>query len=609
MRYYHDRKIYSSKLCISLSQGFALPTVLILSLTLLILGLSAFQVGLATTQALNDQQWNRVAQEAAQAGVNYATSCLGKADSINTSTWSSLSPATDCKGTSNGSSVYYAQASSGETPNWRATFTVSAIASPINGKPRSTVMGKLELIGASNVVTKTYTSSTNVLLNITTSSSLTAKKVMTSGANTCVIASDNQAYCSGYNNYGQLGDGTTTNQPSPVKFQLPSGLKAVDMRLTGSASCVLASDKQLYCYGYNTDGKFGDGTRNNTTGTTPAKFNLPAGVSVREIPKHNRSDATCVIASDEKVYCAGINANGEFGNGTTTYYQSSPTAFCGASCSVANLNGSNNRVTFAHVGSFNNICVVVHIVSALTNLGYCAGYNASGQLGDGTTVSKSTPTLFGSGSAMGGNIYQIASNNGATCAIAWSDDKTYCSGTNGSGQLADGTTTGRITPVPSFSGSPSALKTFSYYSSTCTMFMTTELYCSGDNNYGKLGNGTTGGSTVAFTRYGITGGGVKDFDIGSLAICALTIKQDIYCSGWNGAGEFGNGNTTNNATPQKYNLPSGLGVVSWSFTDTHVCAVATDDQAYCAGRNDYGQIGDGTTTLRSTPVKFSLPSS
>jgi len=583
--------------------AFALPTVLIISLVLLILGLSTLQVSSSIARSLQDQHWQRLAKEAGQAGVAYAKSCLQE---NGTDYWSAgLAPNKNCKG--GGTGGYVAQDTS-STPNWKSTFTVTSPNNIDGSGLRAKSIGTVQLLSASGVVLKSYTSEYTVMINVQSSSVLTAKKVQTSGANTCVIASDNQAYCSGYNNYGQLGDGTTTNQPSPVKFQLPAGLKAVDMRVTGSASCILASDKQLYCYGYNGDGKFGDGTRNNTIATTPAKFVLPAGVSIREIPKHNRSDATCVIASDEKLYCAGINASGEFGNGTSTYYQSSPTAFCGASCSVANLNGSNNRMIYAHVGSFNNVCVVVHIVSALTNLGYCAGYNASGQLGDGTTTTKNTPTLFGGGSSMAGNLYQISSNNATTCAIAWVDDKTYCSGNNSSGSLADNTTTQRLTPVPSFGGSPSALKTHSFYSSTCTMFMTTELYCSGDNNYGKLGNGGTG-TTVNYTRYGIPGGGVKDFDIGTIAICALTIKQEIYCSGWNGAGEFGNGNTTNNSTPQKYNLPSGLGAVSWSFTDTHVCTVATDDQVYCAGRNDYGQVGDGTTTLRSTPVKFQLPSS
>ncbi len=324
---------------------------------------------------------------------------------------------------------------------------------------------------------------------------------------------------------------------------------------------------------------------------------------MREIPKTTRTDGICVIATNERLYCAGINQYGEFGNGGTTYYQTTPVPFCGASCSNTNLNGSHTKIISAHAGGFGNICVVTHdITGGIYNYAYCAGNNGSGRLGDGTTTSRSSPILFATGQVQ---INQAYSNNGITCAASY---VVYCAGYNSSSQLADGTTTTRMTPVQSFGGSLGVLKIYNFYSSNCAIFISTEMWCTGDNNYGKLGNGTTG-NTIAMARFAVSGGGVKDFDIGTIAICALTTSGSVYCAGWNGAGEFGNGTTTNSTTPVKYNIPNGASAVDWSFTDTVVCVVGSDANAYCSGRNTYGSLGDDTMTDRSTPVKFQLTSS
>ena len=173
--------------------AFALPTVLIISLVLLILGLSTLQVSSSIARSLQDQHWQRLAKEAGQAGVAYAKSCLQE---NGTDYWSAgLAPNKNCKG--GGTGGYVAQDTS-STPNWKSTFTVTSPNNIDGSGLRAKSIGTVQLLSASGVVLKSYTSEYTVMINVQSSSVLTAKKVQTSGANTCVIASDNQAYCSGY---------------------------------------------------------------------------------------------------------------------------------------------------------------------------------------------------------------------------------------------------------------------------------------------------------------------------------------------------------------------------------------------------------------------------
>ena len=146
------------------------------------------------------------------------------------------------------------------------------------------------------------------------------------------------------------------------------------------------------------------------------------------------------------------------------------------------------------------------------------------------------------------------------------------------------------------------------YKHVCAINSEDKLYCWGWNAQGQLGDGTTtDGMTPKFVGdYGLLGGaGVKSVSAGSNHTCAINNDNKLYCWGWNGQGELGNGTTTQNSRPSLVNgtgLLDGLGVKSVSAGSMHTCAINNDNKLYCWGYNYYGQLGNGTKTDSLTPI-------
>jgi alpha-tubulin suppressor-like RCC1 family protein len=225
------------------------------------------------------------------------------------------------------------------------------------------------------------------------------------------------------------------------------------------------------------------------------------------------------------------------------------------------------------------------------------GSNTYGQLGDGTIISKSAPVQIGSET----NWQSIAVGRFHTLAIK-NDGTLWTWGYNGKGQLGDGTTNDRHAPVQVGSDTDWQIIAGGINHSLAIKTNGT-LWAWGHNSFGQLGDGTTIDSYAPLR----IGSGTNWQSIAGGAEVSLAIKSDgtLWAWGYDGYGQLGNGDFT---FPN--DIPAQIGSdTTWEkikVGNQHSLAIKTDGTLWTWGRNEEGQLGDGSTTDRVTPVQIGI---
>ena len=193
---------------------------------------------------------------------------------------------------------------------------------------------------------------------------------------------------------------------------------------------------------------------------------------------------------------------------------------------------------------------------------------------------------------------QVSAGGSHTCA-ATVDGGVLCWGENGSGQLGDGTTQGRVVPVAVAGLGDSVRSVAAGWNHTCALTVAGAVYCWGWNAYGQLGDGTQGSNRLTPVPVAGLTSGVAAISAGYDFTCALTEEGDVKCWGDNSQGQLGDGTIQPRLTPVAVvGLPSGIQAIGASG---HTCALTADGSIYCWGRNVKGQLGNGATSMRPNP--------
>jgi alpha-tubulin suppressor-like RCC1 family protein len=222
----------------------------------------------------------------------------------------------------------------------------------------------------------------------------------------------------------------------------------------------------------------------------------------------------------------------------------------------------------------------------------CWGLNFSGQLGDGTTTDRSSPVQ------VSGISTATAVAVGATHSCALLASKAVqCWGGNASGQLGNNTTTQSLSPVSA--GSISTATAIALGNShSCAVLSSGVVQCWGNNASSQLGDGTTTNRLVPTAVSGISTATAVVAQAASS--CALLSTHAVSCWGSNTFGNLGDATTTNRATPVAVSGLTTAAALGAGYS--HACAVLTTGAAKCWGNNASGQLGNGTTTQSSSPV-------
>lgn len=439
----------------------------------------------------------------------------------------------------------------------------------------------------------------------------------------CAVKQSGQVVCWGFNDRGQLGNGTTNHSSTPVNVTgLSSNVETVFVGISTSCAIVAGAAK---CWGSGGSGQLGNGSFNSSS--IPVQVSgLTSGVTDMALG----GISTCAIVAGA-AKCWGSNNFGQLGNGTLNT-SLTPAQVYGLTANVKNIMSGYNHVCaivntsigargnemqcwgnndFHQVGSTNNYEMIPFTVASTngsTKLGSgrnhsctiimssvmrCWGLNSDAQLGIGTQEPEvATPT-----DVIRPIAHVIEMDLGAVhSCVTLANSLNRCWGDNQTYQIGTGVNT--IYPNPTYpQGLPAAGLDIAAGGAGCVISTDKRVFCWGGNQSGEIGNGTT--TIVATPTYINVPGITEQIDSTSASTCAVSDTGQVHCWGNNQYGQVGDGTTINRSTPKLVNL--GGQATSVSTGVMHTCALMTTGQVKCWGNNQYGQLGINSTTNASTP--------
>ena len=398
-------------------------------------------------------------------------------------------------------------------------------------------------------------------------------RVAVGSSHACAAGADGRLWCWGYNYSGQLGLGSGVSESrSPALVTAVSGV--TDASASERHTCAVAQ-QAAYCWGANAFGEIGDGTTVQRNLPVPVS-GLASGVTRVAAGGYYNEAFSCAVAGGG-AWCWGANGSGQLGDGTGAQ-RLAPVPVSGLAANAADVAAGGRHACAVQGGAV-----------------VCWGDNASGQLGDGTFATRLAPVaVVNAGSGM----LRVAAGERHSCAVR-DDGALLCWGSNSTGQLGDGTTDTRTiaAPVAGLGGPVVDVALGSEFS--CALLVSGAVQCFGSNGSQSLGTGTLSPRLKAVEVKDVPAGFAK-LTAGGAHSCATTGAGAALCWGEGAYGQLGNGKRTVGVYPQGVtSLVAGTAGISAGRE--HTCARTGAGGAFCWGAGWMGRLGNGSQSDALVP--------
>ena len=360
----------------------------------------------------------------------------------------------------------------------------------------------------------------------------------------------------------------TSSAPLPAPTPGNAELVAAGAR----HACAVLEGGAVRCWG--APGLVGDGTRSLRVEAVPVRGLATGVVSLSAGTGH-----TCAVSSSGHVKCWGENGRGELGNGSR--------------------DASLEPTEVVLPGGVTQLAVGAAHTCALLSTGEvrCWGVNDQYQLGAGAPAQSVEPVAV---EGLTDGIRNLAAGAGHTCAVT-ANGEVHCWGGNAHGELGVGLASAAPVAMPSkVQGLPGPMMMVAAGRfHTCAVSPQGGVWCWGQNENGALGDDTSLDRVLPVQPLGLPGPAVA-LSAGAGGTCAVLASGDAYCWGSNANGQLGDGSRIHRPRPVRVvGLEGGGRMVAYG--EEFSCGTTLSLRALCWGKNNLGQLGDGTDAPRELP--------